>query len=374
MNYFDVLYRGDNTYVAGFQYLSANKIPFIRFMATPGYWPIELAQYQANKRAYFVRMDALVQNAEKYHIGLIPNLFWNPSAVSDLVGEPMDQWGNPNSKTIAWMKEFTTEMVTRYKDSPAIWGWEFANEFTDNCIDPPVGEEVALGCWPGVSTAEGTPPARTVLDDLTGAQFESAVTTFAQTVRAIDPHRALFTGNDLTQNDQYNRTINGTMTTCTVPGLDPLEPCDDTVEQYGAITTAFNPSPIDTLTMHMYPWIGDTWWGPDYHESKFAPEGNATTPVVIAATMGAGAAVGKPLFIGEWGAAIPGDPQTEQFIFERMLTDVMVEKVPLSSIWVFDFAFQGPSNGGWDITPTNSRSYQLTDIIKANAQIRAELQ
>lgn len=57
-----------------------------------------------------------------------------------------------------------------------------------------------------------------------------------------------------------------------------------------------------------------------------------------------------------------------------MLTDVMVEKVPLSSIWVFDFAFQGPSNGGWDITPTNSRSYQLTDIIKANAQIRAELQ
>ena len=43
-----------------------------------------------------------------------------------IVGEAPSQMGNPQSKTTAFMKTYTREVVSRYKDSPAIWGWEFA--------------------------------------------------------------------------------------------------------------------------------------------------------------------------------------------------------------------------------------------------------
>jgi hypothetical protein len=37
----------------------------------------------------------------------------------------MDQWGNPESKVHEWMREYVREVVTRYRNSPAIWAWRF---------------------------------------------------------------------------------------------------------------------------------------------------------------------------------------------------------------------------------------------------------
>ena len=47
----------------------------------------------------------------------------------DLVGEPRNQWGNPESKTRQFMRTYIREVVSRYVNSPAIWGWEFGNEY-----------------------------------------------------------------------------------------------------------------------------------------------------------------------------------------------------------------------------------------------------
>ena len=66
---------------------------------------------------------AVVRVAEKHQLGLIPSLFWHQATVSDLVNEPLDQWGNPSSRTIEFMRGYTREVVTRLKDSPAIWAW-----------------------------------------------------------------------------------------------------------------------------------------------------------------------------------------------------------------------------------------------------------
>jgi hypothetical protein len=46
----------------------------------------------------------------------------------DAVGEHHDQWENPKSKTIGTMRQYVGDIVGRYKDSPAIWAWEFGNE------------------------------------------------------------------------------------------------------------------------------------------------------------------------------------------------------------------------------------------------------
>ena len=126
VNYFDAFYRtlGDpknTTYRDGFKILKDRGIPFVRFMAC-GYWPKENDLYLKDKDAYFKLMDGVVKSAEENGIGLIPSLFFCHSTVPDLVGEPMLEWGNPKSKTIAFLRQYTREMVTRYRSSPAIWG------------------------------------------------------------------------------------------------------------------------------------------------------------------------------------------------------------------------------------------------------------
>ena len=108
INYFDcflrTLKKGDDTsYDAGFATLAAKGIPFARFCAT-GFWPSDMKLYQTNRAEYFRRLDGVVKSAEKHGIGLVPSLFWFFACVPDLVGEPMDQWANPQSKTQAWMR------------------------------------------------------------------------------------------------------------------------------------------------------------------------------------------------------------------------------------------------------------------------------
>ncbi len=70
----------------------------------------------------------------------------------DLVGEPMDQWGNPESKVHEWMREYVREVVTRYRYSPAIWAWEMGNEFGLQASLPNAASHRAP-IWPDLETA-----------------------------------------------------------------------------------------------------------------------------------------------------------------------------------------------------------------------------
>jgi len=126
VNAFDMFYRtlkdtNNSSYVESLEKLSNAKIPFVRFMCT-GFWPVDLELYFSNKSAYYSLLDELVATAEEKNVGLIPSLFWHYSCVPDLMGEPMDQLGNTNSATIAFINQYTEEIVIRYRDSPAIWG------------------------------------------------------------------------------------------------------------------------------------------------------------------------------------------------------------------------------------------------------------
>ena len=62
-------------------------------------------------------------------MSIVPSFFWHTACLPDLVGEPRNQWGNPDSKTIAFMRQYTRDVVSRYANSPAIWIWEFGNEY-----------------------------------------------------------------------------------------------------------------------------------------------------------------------------------------------------------------------------------------------------
>jgi hypothetical protein len=161
VNYFDCFLRtwknGDDTsYDAGFAVLAAKGIPFARFCAT-GFWPRDMQLYREDRAEYFRRLDGVVNSARKHGIGLVPSLFWYYACVPDLVGEPMDQWANPRSKTRAWMRDYVREVAARYRDDPAIWAWELGNEFSlraslpngkhHRCVGPPSFDNPFRTCF-----------------------------------------------------------------------------------------------------------------------------------------------------------------------------------------------------------------------------------
>lgn len=198
VNYSDAFERvlldpKDTSYRQGFSELAAHGIPFARFMTC--YWPNQLAMYENDRREFLRHLDGVIQAAEDYGIGLIPSLFWASFAAPDLVGEPVNQWGNPNSKTIALMRRFTRDIVSRYKDSPAIWAWEFGNEYSLQADLPNAAD------WrPPIVPELGTPLTRGPDDDLTTDMIVLAFKEFATVVRSIDPTRPITTGNSIPRN------------------------------------------------------------------------------------------------------------------------------------------------------------------------------
>jgi hypothetical protein len=137
-NYFDAFARtlspgslNDTSYLKGFEYLMDRNIPFIRFSAG-GYWPSDWDLYLNDKDRYFQNLDAFILAAEKYQVGLILSFFWHNSTIPDIVEEPIDQWGNLNSKTIDFMRQYVQEVVLdSYRITMAGVLFEFPNHVHD---------------------------------------------------------------------------------------------------------------------------------------------------------------------------------------------------------------------------------------------------
>lgn len=344
VNYFNAFTRtisnsADKTYIEGFKYLSDNKIPFIRFSAN-GFWPSDLKLYQTNKTRYFMLLDEFVKSAESNGIGLIPSLFWFLAAVPDLVGEHINQWGNPNSKTIDFMRTYTSEMVSRYKDSPAIWGWEFGNEY--NAFADYLDQ--AINFLPKVAPTQGTPASRTLEDATTTDTFSSAMNEFTKTVRKYDPDRPIFSGNGMPGPNIYHR-------------YKYKNWIQDSSTDFTALLGLQNPSALGTLTIHPYP---------DQELTHFS-DFKASLTQIIQEAMRSSKELKQPLFVGEFGSPKTLGTEMEAKKFYKLLNALIDNKVQLAALWVFDFS---PQDADWNITPTNSRKYQLDEIIKANAKFK----
>jgi hypothetical protein len=93
--------------------------------------------YDEHPDDYFSRLDLIVREAEKRGLGLIPSLFWSVVSAPDYMDEPLRALGDPESRSCQFIRRYATNVVMRYKDSPAIFGWEFGNEFADcSSADP----------------------------------------------------------------------------------------------------------------------------------------------------------------------------------------------------------------------------------------------
>lgn len=340
INYFDGFIRNvsdaskpyDSSWKAGLQTLAEYKIPFIRASFSP-FHPVNWELYFKDRAEYFKRMDDFIAEAERLGVGVIPSLFWNHTVIPDLMKEPVSAWGNADSKTREFARNYAKDVVLRYKDSPAVWGWEFGNEYALSCDLP--GEHL-----PYVAEVLGTPAVRTKADMLTRKMILTAYVEFAKLVRGFDKTRPIFSGDALPRASAWHNIRENNWT-------------QDTIAQFEEVITADNPSPMDTTTVHIY-------WGDMPYDSFKNLEKNA-----IKECMAVAAKNQKPLFVGEWGVVNPSEETAERkrrfYEFARIMEESGVQ---LSAYWAFDISFQPEFN----VTSSNGRSYILEKLRDMNSR------
>ena len=232
---------------------------------------------------------------------------------------------------------YVEEVVTRYLLSPAIWGWEFSNEFNLQ-IDLP-----GLDHLPAVHINLGTPATRTEADKPSTRDMMVAIKEFGETVRKFDASRIIFTGNSIPRPAAYHLNLGQGWT-------------QDNVDEYNTSLRRHNPDPINSTSIHFY---GET--------DRF--KGSITSPSIcdiIRISMDQAKSWRRPLFIGEFGVSLEWGPEKEQSTFMEILECIELYGVPLSCVWVFDYPQQ---NSDWNITFDNSRKYMLEEIGKLNRKI-----
>ena len=256
-------------------------------------------------------MDQVVQAAERAHIGLIPSLFWRLATFAEVTGDPPSRLDDPKSKVSQFIQTYTREMVSRYHDSPAIWGWEFGNE-ANNGVDMMRG---------------GGGDVR-----LTSGQLAAAYLTFARTVRSIDSTRIIETGTTVPRPAAWHNARR------------QFRQHDSPAQSYAALL-AVSPDPVDMTSIHVY-----------QKAQKLAPYGPETVSQFLGRYTRAAAQAGKPLFIGEF--PVRDRAQAEEYI--RAIRD---NHVPLAAFWTFDNSKQ---EGTMNVTFENGRAFALDLIAQAN--------
>jgi len=353
INYYDAFQReleapaqrnGVADYIAGLEFLQQVGIPFARFAACP-FYPREWKIYRDDPERYFAVLDSLVSEAERRGIGLVPCLFWAYFSVPDLVGEPVSAWGRADSKTRDFMRRYTRDIVSRYKDSPAIWAWEFGNEYmTEADLPGPVDPEK----W--VVPDRDTARQRGENDRLTSAAVLGAYMDFLSAVREIDPDRPVMTGDATPRTSAWNLARGGGWK-------------HDSKEQWREAMAEANPT--NTVSLHLYHPKKDGKGYPGYGIA------GAATREILAAARAEARKLGKPVWLGEFGPGVgeldPAERRAQVLDFLQWIEEL---DIPLSAYWVFNSP--NPDLKVWNAESGGENAFVFEMIAAANRRLAAK--
>jgi hypothetical protein len=328
----------------GLRFLGGKGIPFVRFWAC-GFWPADWGLYFEDKAEWFRRMDLVVRTAEEAGVGLVPSVFWRTETYPDLFDEYQDAWADPESRTRAFMATYVREIVTRYLDSPAIWGWEFANEMNLGC-NLPNGMDFLGVSIPEVGVDLPRHERNLMTFTIAGEAFEA----FAREVRRYDPHRFITTGNAGPRPSSWHNRHEGTWHR-------------DTPEQVAEVFEWLNPAPVDVVSVHTYPIYGQPF--------EFADAQGLEAVFSLWKQHSAG--IGMPLFVGEFSASAhdkDGALTMAQFREHQtaILEAMLKARVDLGAYWVFDYSRHREGPGL--IRRGNEYAWVLDQIVAYDRRLR----
>ena len=336
----DVLDKGEaaTDSFACLRWLGEHRVPFIRFWAS--YFD-NRRKYLEDPERFWQHMDLLVAAAEQANVALAPTLFWDSWNVPWTFDEYCRDWGDGDSRTRQFMERYTREFVTRYRERPIVWLWEFSNE--NNLM------------WDLPNTMEFLPEGRR--DDRNVARSSvgrASIAAFGEAVRLLDPLRPISSGCSQPRGCQFslNSAMDGT-------GVNPWTA--DTPEQHAMAAGWTAPDPLDLYCIHYYAPFKE------YEASEVRKE--------IGRHMSVAAGLGKPLYIGEFGV-LDGDATAGEGFAEGryracvadMFAAIEEAHVPLAAWWVYTVKGWGAGMGA--VNPQDPRFDYIADLIReANARL-----
>ena len=316
----------------------------VRFIAS-GYWPTNMTTgngWIANPTAWWAGFDQMVSDARARGLRLVPSLLWNLFLFPDINGAPLSALFTPGTPTRQMAEQYVSQVITRYRSNPAIFAWEVGNELNlladldlSTCT---VCAGATNGCA-ALAPSLGTPCRRNTTDQLFSCnscrgvssptedlgQFTGAIATVIQ---SLDPSRAVSSGHAYPRPSAWHLA------------RSPCPACDwtlDTLLQFQATLAQLHPANVQLVSVHHYPGDDVLRFG------SVDPAGVA----LLQATRGAVSALGKTLYVGEYGEPragtavcggteqCGGDP--EAAATRRILNGLVTESVALSALWAFEF-------------------------------------
>ncbi len=181
----------------------ACKVKVLRIKATP-YWPAQwrygvnggvagVAATAGDREAHYAKIDAFIAKCRARGMGVVINLFFRHASPADLAGQTVRAgWLTAGSPTRNYVQAVTQEVVTRYLNEDAVYGYEWSNE-VNHYND---ASDAALGAFPGINTSYGSqasyPAANTSFN---GNDLSDVLAWWYGVVRAIDSQRIVMSGN-----------------------------------------------------------------------------------------------------------------------------------------------------------------------------------
>jgi len=151
------------------------------------------ASVASDREAYYLKIDSFLAKCRTRGIGVILNLFFRHATASDLCGQTVRAgWLTAGSATRNFVQTVTQEVVTRYLNEEAIFGYEWSNEVNHRND----ASDATRGAWPVTNASYGTLASYSAANDIfTGSELAGVVSWWYGVVAAIDPSRIVMTGN-----------------------------------------------------------------------------------------------------------------------------------------------------------------------------------
>ena len=329
VNKFDLFLRylkgGDDRTQAANALASAAKHGFtaIRFSGV-GFYPVDMKTWP-RQDAWWGAFDALVADAKRLGVRLIPVVNWNTSLFPDMAQECIqDMLLNPDSRSWQYLELYTRQLVGRYRDNDTILFWELSNEINLGADLGPMHPYGYEGLnWPDL----GTSFMRLRRDNYTSDDMIVYTKRLAGVIRSVDANHLIATGNSAPRPAaQHLRKQKSEM-----------DWTQDTLDELVTYMRDTNPDPIDLISIHFYS---------EHDNMRFGNKDPLSARPLVELKQAADR-VGKPLYIGETGDAYEKRPDTP--FLKGVVARAARLKIPLTLVW----QWESPGDPN-DVNPTRT--------------------